>query len=122
MGHFMTLIPAYISELSPKDVVGNFKVFNQLFFVSGILFAYVLGAIITKSGIPDHIKWRLMFGFNILVILYLLLNCLFGFIPESPKSYIRKGMKKEAIKVIKLFVKKDYVEDVFREKLIEVKN
>lgn len=47
MGHFMTLIPAYISELSPKDVVGNFKIFNQLFFVLGIFFAYGLGAIIT---------------------------------------------------------------------------
>ncbi len=89
----MTLIPAYISELSPKEVVGNFKVFNQLFFVSGVLFAYSLGTILTKSGVPDHIKWRVMFGVNIIVILYLLCNCLFGFIPESPKSFIRKGMK-----------------------------
>ncbi len=89
----MTLIPAYISELSPKEVVGNFKVFNQLFFILGVLFAYSLGAILTKSGVPDDIKWRIMFGFNIIVILYLLGNCLLGFIPESPKSFIRRGMK-----------------------------
>lgn len=81
MGHFMTLIPAYISELSPKDVVGNFKVFNQLFFVSGILFAYLLGIVITKIGVPDYMKWRLMFGLNFVVLLFLLLNCLFGIIP-----------------------------------------
>jgi hypothetical protein len=81
MGHFMTLIPAYISELSPKDVVGNFKVFNQLFFVSGILFAYLLGIVITKIGVPDYMKWRLMFGLNFVVLLFLLLNCLLGIIP-----------------------------------------
>lgn len=81
MGHFMTLIPAYISELSPKDVVGNFKVFNQLFFVLGILFAYFLGTVLEKAGVPDHIKWRLMFAMNIVVNLYLLLNCLFEIIP-----------------------------------------
>lgn len=81
MGHFMTLIPAYISELSPKDVVGNFKVFNQLFFVSGILFAYLLGIVITKIGVPDYMKWRLMFGLNFVVLLFLLSNCLLGIIP-----------------------------------------
>lgn len=89
----MTLIPAYISELSPKDVVGNYRVYNQLFFVSGIFFAYVYGTILTKSGVPDHIKWRLVFGFNFVTLMILFINCVFGFLPESPKSYIRKAMK-----------------------------
>jgi len=81
MGNFIGLVPAYISELSPKDVVGNFKVFNQLFFVSGVLFAYTLGTILSKSEVDDHFMWRGMFGFNIVMILFVLLNCLFGIIP-----------------------------------------
>lgn len=58
-----------------------------------------------------------MFGFNIVMIMFVLLNCVFGVIPESPKSYIRKGLKNEAIKVIKKFIKPQYVEEVFKEKL-----
>lgn len=81
MGNFIGLIPAYISELSPKEVVGNFKVFNQLFFVSGILFAYTLGMILTKSKVDDRFLWRGMFGFNFVMIVFILFNCLVGIVP-----------------------------------------
>lgn len=73
--------------------MATFGVFTQLFVVFGVVFAYGFGVILTKAGLPDEIIWRIMFGFNIITILTVFLNCLFKVIPESPNSLIMKGNK-----------------------------
>jgi hypothetical protein len=47
----MAIVPVYVNELSPKQIVGTFGVFAQLFVVVGVVFAYLLGIILTKSGL-----------------------------------------------------------------------
>ncbi len=71
--------------------MGTFGVFAQLFVVFGVVFAYLLGIILTKSGVPEEIMWRIMFGFNYVTIITVILNCIFGVIPESPNSLIING-------------------------------
>lgn len=62
-----------------------------MFVVSGVVFAYGFGIVLTKSGVPDYIMWRIMFAFNGVFILTVIISCLTGFIPESPNSLIIQG-------------------------------
>jgi MFS family permease len=64
----MGLVPVYINELSPKEIVGSFGVFTQLFQNIGVVFSYLLGLILYSSGLNGDILWRIMFGANILTI------------------------------------------------------
>ncbi len=101
----MALVPVYINELSPKEIVGTFGVYTQLFAMFGVVVAYGLGTILTKAGVSDQIMWRVMFGFDIITISFVIINCLLRVIPESPNSLIMKGEKEEAKCVINMFIK-----------------
>jgi hypothetical protein len=47
----------------------------------GVVLAFALGIILTKAGVPPKIMWRIMFGFDIITIIYGIVNCLIGYIP-----------------------------------------
>ncbi len=87
----MALVPVYINELSPKDIVRIFGVYTQLFAMFGVVFAFGMGIILAKAGVNDQVMWRIMFGLDILSISFVIFNCFIGFIPESPNSLIMKG-------------------------------
>ena len=87
----MALVPVYINELSPQDIVRIFGVYTQLFAMFGVVFAFGLGIILTKAGFEDQIMWRIMFGLDILTILFVIAKCFLGVIPESSNSLIMKG-------------------------------
>lgn len=49
VGHFMTLIPTYIGELTPKELGSRFGVYPQISVVLGVLVAFVVGVIFTNA-------------------------------------------------------------------------
>lgn len=56
-------------------------IFAQLFVVSGVVFAYGFGVILTKAGLSEQILWRVIFGFDAITILVVIIACLIGIIP-----------------------------------------
>jgi MFS family permease len=86
----MALVPVYINELSPKDIVGIFGVYTQLFAMLGLVTVFGFGVILTKSGVEYQVLWRVMFGLDILPICIVIVSCFLGIIPESPNSLIMK--------------------------------
>lgn len=51
VGNYMTLIPEYISELTPKQISSKYGVYPQISVVLGVLVAYSLGVIYTVVGL-----------------------------------------------------------------------
>lgn len=49
VGNFMTLIPSYISELTPKEMGSRYGVYPQISVVLGVLASFTLGMIFTDS-------------------------------------------------------------------------
>ena len=86
----MSMVPIYINELAPKDVVGSFGVFTQLFVVIALIFSYGLGLILSAAGVGDFPFYRVMVSMN-LVTLVIQTVCLLTWIPESPNSLIAKN-------------------------------
>ena len=39
----MAIVPIYINELAPKQIVGSFGVFTQLFVVIALVYSYGIG-------------------------------------------------------------------------------
>jgi len=49
VGCYMAITPIYIDELAPKQIVGSFGVFTQLFVVVGIVISYSLQLILAST-------------------------------------------------------------------------
>jgi MFS family permease len=45
VGHYMAIVPIYISDLSPRQIVGSFGVFTNLFVVVAIVLCFLLQVI-----------------------------------------------------------------------------
>jgi hypothetical protein len=45
----MSLVPTYISELTPKELGSRFGVYPQVSVVLGVLVAFLMGVIFTDS-------------------------------------------------------------------------
>lgn len=45
VGNNMAIIPIYIHELTPKDILGSFGVATQFYVVFAVVFCYTLGVI-----------------------------------------------------------------------------
>jgi MFS family permease len=72
-GAFCVSSPQYSAEIAEKEVRGALGSFFQLFFIAGILFAYVVGAFME------------LFWTNVIcALLPLLFGLAFYFMPESP--------------------------------------
>jgi MFS transporter, SP family, xylose:H+ symportor len=137
-GIFMSFIPAYIGELTPKEIGSRFGVYPQLSVVLGVLFAYTLGMIITNCfnyeslptnvPVPDilieswqaEVFWRVMLGMAALPNLIQLLFVFIGYIPESPSSLILKNRREEARDVLGLFYEEEYVNVILEEREKEI--
>jgi hypothetical protein len=75
----MAIVPIYINELTPKQIVGSFGVFTQLLVVFALVISYALGLIFTAANIGPFAFFRLMVGLNAIFIILqsilLLVNC-----------------------------------------------
>ena len=87
----MAVIPIYINEISPKQIVGSFGVYTQLFVTFGLVFGYLIGIILTKAGVPGTDIWRVMWALNLISIITVISGILSKAIPESPNSLIMNG-------------------------------
>lgn len=45
VGHYMAIVPIYISDLSPRQIVGSFGVYTNLFVVVAIVLCFAFQVI-----------------------------------------------------------------------------
>jgi SP family facilitated glucose transporter-like MFS transporter 9 len=50
IGNYMAMVPIYINDLSPKEIVGSFGVFTNLFVVIGVVAAFLMAIILTSAN------------------------------------------------------------------------
>ncbi|KAH9688870.1 Sugar transporter ERD6-like 8 [Citrus sinensis] len=77
-------VPVYIAEITPKNLRGALATVNQLFIVTGALFAYVIGVLMS---------WRILALTGIVPCLVMLVGLFF--IPESPRWLAMIGKNQE---------------------------
>ncbi|KAL1810091.1 hypothetical protein ACET3Z_027081 [Daucus carota] len=108
IGISSTIVPLYISEISPTEIRGTLGLINQLFICVGILAALVAGVPLKSNPL----WWRTMFG--IAAIPSVLLAVGMTVSPESPRWLYQQG---------KLFEAKSAIERLFgKERVVEVMN
>lgn len=96
IGLAITLVPLYISEISPPEIRGLLNTLPQFTGSVGMFFSYcmVFGMSLTKAP-----SWRLMLGvLSIPSLIYFALTLLL--LPESPRWLVSKGRMLEAKKVL----------------------
>ena len=81
---------------------------------------YAVALIMDKVGVTSIVFARVQLSWggclNILLVILLIID----FIPESPKSLIRKNKNDQAREVIAMFIVPDHVENIYNQKLMEV--
>lgn len=122
VGNFMTLIPTYIGELTPKELGSRFGVYPQISVVLGVLVSFLMGVIFTNAfDIKNNTIlsewqwetfWRVQLGIPLLPSIFQLFFILIGYIPESPHSLIIKNRKESAREVLTLFYEDSYVDQM----------
>ena len=80
-GAFMSIIPVYIHELSPRDMSGLLGVFTQLSLTFATLINYLLGVILTKANASPIVFVRIMQSYSGILLLIQILLILVGFVP-----------------------------------------
>ena len=126
VGNFMTLIPAYIAELTPKEYGSRFAVYPQISVVLGVLVSFSVGVVFTDAfNITSNSTltewqyktfWRVQLGVPIIPSIIQLFLIAVGYIPESLHSLILKNRKESAHQVISLFYMDSFVDQVLAEK------
>ena len=48
IGVYMAIVPIYINELAPKELVGSFGVFTQLFVIIALVWSYGFGLLLNN--------------------------------------------------------------------------
>lgn len=109
IGISSSLVPLYISEISPTEIRGALGSVNQLFICVGILLALVAG--LPLAGNP--LWWRDMFTIATVPAVLMALGMLFS--PESPRWLFKQGKVVEAESAIKTLWGKGKVEEVMIE-------
>lgn len=105
----MSIVPIYINELAPKQIVGSFGVFAQLFVVFGIIISYGIGLIMQKTNVSAFVFYRIMVSINAVLIVGQSILLLVGYVPESPNSLIKKNRNEDAMQVIAMFTVPSHV-------------
>lgn len=95
IGITSSVVPLYISEVSPTDIRGALGSVNQISICMGILIALVAG--LPLAGNPSW--WRTMFGISVIPAVLMILGMAFS--PESPRWLTKQGKLSEAEAAIK---------------------
>lgn len=92
-GLFLALIPAYVREISPKEINkrGIFGIFGQLFVIIGFMVSFGFNTILLEAGVDQIVRWRIVVSVNFFAILIIIIGIVTKLIPESPNSLIPKG-------------------------------
>lgn len=77
----MSIVPIYINELAPRQIIGSFGVFTQLFVLVGVVVSYALSLILNACNAEAFVFYRVMLLFNVILILIQTLLLVIGFIP-----------------------------------------
>lgn len=113
VGMASTLVPVYISEVSPQRIRGKMVGGYQLAVASGILVVYLVNALIARSHGDQwnqDIGWRLMFLAG--VIPGILFFIIMIFIPESPRYLVKVNKSDAAHDVLKRLYDEAVDEDI----------
>ena len=100
--------------MAPKQIVGSFGVFTQLFVVVALVVSYGIGLIFQATNVPDEVFYHLMVSINGFFVILQSILLLINYVPESPNSLISKNKYEQAKEVIGLFTLSEYVEQVFK--------
>lgn len=87
VGFVMTVVPMYVGEIATDNVRGATGSLMQLFIVSGILYVYAIGPYVSYQAL----QWCC-------IVVPVIFDIVFFFMPESPYYYAGKGRKMDAIK------------------------
>jgi hypothetical protein len=88
--------------------------------VIALVVSYGIGLIFQATNVPDYLFYRLMVGLNAITLALQTVLLLANYVPESPNSLIAKNKTDEAKKVIGMFTLPEFVEQVYKEKALEV--
>lgn len=99
MGGATSVVPAYISEISPPLVRGRMGTLIQVGVTSGIISAFTIGYLLSILFEFDELKWRWMLGLGGLMSAPTLL--LVGtHLVESPRWLVKQGQEEKAKMVL----------------------
>jgi sugar porter (SP) family MFS transporter len=93
VGTASALVPVFIAEVAPPAARGRLVAVNQLLITIGIVAAYAIGYVFTRSH-----DWRAMFALAVIPSVGLGIGMLF--LPESPRWLIAHGREDEARRVL----------------------
>jgi len=98
IGILSTVIPMYVSEMSPKSIRGSLGVLFQLAITIGLLVAFLVDLAFEKASFQKN-DWRYALGTQagLSIALFLLMLIL----PESPRWLIANGHEQRARAVLK---------------------
>ncbi|KAK4785927.1 hypothetical protein SAY86_002616 [Trapa natans] len=105
VGLALTLVPLYISEMTPPDMRGLLNTLPQFVGSGGMFISYCM---IFGMSMLESPSWRLMLGvLSVPSAIYLIL--IICFLPESPRWLVRKGRMNEAKEVLQIVSGKENV-------------
>ncbi len=87
-------VPLYLSEVAPTHIRGAISSLNQLNIVFGILFAFIVNALLASAG-----AWRWMLGLAVIPSLVLLIGMYF--LPETPRWLVSQDRDEDARDVLR---------------------
>ncbi|ALC47794.1 CG1213, partial [Drosophila busckii] len=89
VGFVMTVQPMYVGEIATDNVRGATGSLMQLFIVSGILYVYAIGPFVSYQAL----QWCC-------IVLPIISDIVFFFMPESPYYFAGKGRKTDAVRAL----------------------
>ena len=121
-GVFSTLANMIVKELAPVEIAGSLGAIPELMLSVGTLSPYLLVYILKKVTQDDscHSFWRYVFGVPILLIAIQTIILLFVFNFETPKYWLIERNQDKAKKVIEMIYKPEFVEEVLRQKTVDI--
>ena len=91
IGLSTSIIPVFINSIAPSQVSGKIGTYNQLFQVSGVLIAYLMGYSLNDNDKDDEIRWRIFLGLPILAFIGRQLVLQFIYPYDSIERMIKMG-------------------------------